>query len=246
MRRKTIEDADSLQNISLCHSNSIESQSSTVQQLDSFGDGPQAVDTRKCSISFLAKGLARHVPDMRMFASPEKATESRGDAQRRFSQDAVYTKTGPIDRKISVPVVKASQLGEPGPKAPAVPEKILSTPSQNKEILEPPEKGSLRDRRKVKLDLSMPTEMPDVSVRGRSPAVALSSVTPSRPRSPKTPWIRNEQPRWVPGPTMNTAPIVEEEYIQESIKDEDDRGHGGADPQPVTSVMLPSQSPKFE
>lgn len=103
-------------------------------------------------------------------------------------------------------------------------------------------KSSLRDRRNVNFDLSLPTEPPDLPPRSRSPLIKSSSITLARPRSPKTPWIRDDPLQRTHAASQDTAPILEEDYVGRLTVEEGTPGSGLLpDNDPISS----SHSPKF-
>ncbi|KAF1843579.1 uncharacterized protein K460DRAFT_407924 [Cucurbitaria berberidis CBS 394.84] len=249
MRKPTNNDIDSVHNIGLQHTDSAESQPSSAhlsRSSSSLSDALTRTETRRSSIAAFAKGLARHIPDMRMFAPPtEKAADSLEGQKRRDSQDAVSIK-GKRDRKpsfilLSAMKSKGSYENAPNPR-PVIGE-TSRQPNTRPSTTQAHAKGSLRDRRKVKLDLSLPTEIPDLPGRTRPPAGALSSLTPARPRSPQTPWTRKEPPVWELSKFPRSAPIVEEVYIRDGIMGGEN--HGGLGLLPGHDPIF-SQSPVFE
>ncbi|KAL5113845.1 hypothetical protein ACEQ8H_008265 [Pleosporales sp. CAS-2024a] len=54
--------------------------------------------------------------------------------------------------------------------------------------------------------------MPDLPARRSFPAVQFSSITSSRPRSPKTPWVLDVAPRWPHAVQPKAATITEGEH----------------------------------
>ncbi|KAF2999874.1 Structural maintenance of chromosomes protein 2 [Curvularia kusanoi] len=57
--------------------------------------------------------------------------------------------------------------------------------------------GGLAARRQIKMDLSLPKELPDSSNdgdRNNAQPAMLGGITPARPRSPPTPWPRDSEP----------------------------------------------------
>lgn len=235
MRRKTIDDADSSQNLGLTHT------STDVYRTPS--EEISRYDTRRSSIALFAKGMVRHVPNLRMFASPSITDRSR----RRDSHDAALNKAVKKDRRLSfapLPTATATQSYEMPSKissfrtAPSIP---LSKP----EVIDLTASGGLKDRRKVKLDLTMPIRLAALPARNRSPVGGLSSLTPAHPRSPKTPWIRNDQPKWELAAISKSAPILEEDYIQANVIGHDPRDQDGLDLLPDTDILFSSHSPNF-
>ncbi|KAI8931225.1 hypothetical protein NX059_011573 [Plenodomus lindquistii] len=218
LRRRTIEDADDIQNFQLQHTKTDDPRMSPSPR-SSTGD-LERTDTRRSSIAVFAKGLVSRVPDLRMF-TPEKPADESGLMHRRPSQEASRNRPDNRDRKLSfapLPTTMAKQLYAPDLSLPAVrKEPPMSTTTSSKPHPEGAVGSGLRDRRKVKLDLPLPVGISNLPPRGRSPVITLSSLTPSRPRSPKTPWIRNEQLKWEPMPMAKSTPIIEENYAQSGI-----------------------------
>jgi hypothetical protein len=263
IRKTTIEDADHLHNSRLRHADSMESQPSVTMRLTaSFSSDTSDSYTRndrRTSIAAFARGIARHAHDFN-FNTPERRRtgDSKYSDDRRDSQDRAPAKLPKKDRVLSFAPLPPMKSTEPYDNflKPAVVVEEPSTPVDKTDKPAspvPPAKGSLRDRRKVKLDLSMPTEMPDLPARGRSPGgrspvdiMASLGVSAPRTRSPKTPWIRNEEPKWAPGPIMQkSTPIMEEDYIQDNILAQSNNNHGGIGLLPGNDVIY-SSSPKFE
>lgn len=98
LRRKTIDDADNIQNVQVLHKNT--GSSGPVSAPDSSVDALERTDTGRSSIAEFAKGLVTRVPDMRMFAF-DKPKDGLAVPQRRVSQDAVGTKPSTKNRKLS-------------------------------------------------------------------------------------------------------------------------------------------------
>ncbi|KAG9192509.1 hypothetical protein G6011_11243 [Alternaria panax] len=260
IRRTTIDDADHVQNTKLRHTDSMDSYASgTTHPTGSISTSTETSesyirDNRRSSIAAFAKGIVQHVPNLRMLHHPE----SREDQQRRDSGDGLSMKLHKKDRVLSFAPVSPVNSKEsyekvskpfgvweessPPMNTPSAPVNETVTPSSPHST----PKGGLRDRRKVKLDLSMPTEMPDLPARGRSPVDILGSLGAPRPRSPKTPWIRNEQPKWEPAMMTKSAPILEEDYIRDSTSALRNDNHGGIGLLLDTDMLFSSQTPKFE
>ncbi|CAN9106551.1 unnamed protein product [Alternaria alternata] len=260
IRRTTIDDADDLQNIKLRHMDSIESHASgvtypaasistSVETSDSY-----VRDNRRSSIAAFAKGIVQHVPNLRM----PRPQESKEDQQRRDSGDGASMKLHKKDRVLSfapLPFVKPKESYEKGSKPSVVieePSTPVDTPPTAVNNATTPlnphstSKGGLRDRRKVNLDLSMPAQMPDLPARGRLPVDMTGSLGAPRPRSPKTPWVRKEQPQWEPAMMTKSAPILEEDYIRDNTSAPRNDNYGGIGLLPDNNTLFSSQSPKFE
>ncbi|KAH6873352.1 hypothetical protein BKA58DRAFT_338002 [Alternaria rosae] len=252
IRRTTIDDADHIQNSKLQHIDSMESHASeNTGRTGSFStetNDSYVRDHRRPSIAAFAKGIARHVPEFRMLHLPE----SKDDQDRRDSQEAMPMKLHKKDRMLSFappPIVKAKESYEQGSK-PSVFIEEPTTPTNNAKMPSSPQspmgKGGLRDRRKVNLDLSMPTVIPDLPARGRSPVDIMANLGAPRARSPKTPWIRKEQPKWEPVPMAKTTPILEEDYIRDNNSALSNDNKGALGLLPDTDAIFSSQSLKFE
>ena len=260
IRRTTIDDADDLQNINLRHMDSIESHASgvtypaasistSVETSDSY-----VRDNRRSSIAAFAKGIVQHVPNLRT----PRPQESKEDQQRRDSGDGASMKLHKKDRVLSfapLPLVKSKESYEKGSKPSVVIEEpstpVDTPPTAVNNATTPPNphstsKGGLRDRRKVNLDLSMPAQMPDLPARGRLPVDMMGSLGAPRSRSPKTPWVRKEQPQWEPAMMTKSAPILEEDYIRDNTSAQRNDNYGGIGLLPDTNTLFSSQSPKFE
>ncbi|KAF2850437.1 hypothetical protein T440DRAFT_555005 [Plenodomus tracheiphilus IPT5] len=195
LRRKTIDDADNIQNLQLQHANTGDSRLQSASR--SSTSGMSRADTRRSSIAVFAKGLVSRVPDMRMF-TPQKPADGQGTSRRRPSQDGTWTRTQKMDRDLSfapLPSTKTKQSYAADPSLPTTGRGAPIATTPKKLPLERTVRSGLRDRRKVKLDLPLPAGVSNIPPRSRSPGVLPSSLTPSRPRSPKTPWVRKEQPR---------------------------------------------------
>ncbi|KAH7350258.1 hypothetical protein BKA66DRAFT_541530 [Pyrenochaeta sp. MPI-SDFR-AT-0127] len=245
IRRATNMDVDSVHEIKLQHANTNESQPSNAQ-LSTSSTLSESPSTRRSSIAAFAKGLARRIPDMRMFVPPEPAVTSKHELEKRGSQVVGSVKECRKNHKSSHSLPSAMKsrgaiLNSPKPSA------VTDQPSSRHKIdalaTQSAAKGSLRDRRKVKLDISMPAEIYNLPNRGRSPAIALNSfmITPSRPRSPQTPWVRSE-PAWELHRSPKSAPIMEEISMDYNFARETNPGITSQDR--VTDKAFSSQSPK--
>lgn len=221
LRRQTFDEGIQNPYPQFHRTSSIGSPPSTAPQ--SSSEELSHASTRRSSVAMFAKGLARQIPDTRLFDSPGKAAESEDGVRMRASQGASWTKISRKDRRFS--------------SAPSAPRTIerkneralnaqaddtftcaqtgLETPSAK------PAGRSLRERRKVNLDLSATFKMPELPERGRSPLAAASSLVPSRRRSPKTPWIRHAELTWDPEPLAKSTPIIESACVQKVIVKEE-------------------------
>lgn len=149
-------------------------------------------DTSRSSISVLARGMIRHVPDVLMFHQAEKKTDSREQesnvGERRTSRDNRHghSDQGPVEPK-------PQRAGS----APNPPHISISKP-------ELPMKATLKDRRKLAqkeaMQLTLPLDIPVLPSRNRLTIGDSSNIAPSRSRSPKTPWGRNGSTEWYTPP----------------------------------------------
>ncbi|KAF2636841.1 hypothetical protein P280DRAFT_142296 [Massarina eburnea CBS 473.64] len=173
--RASMEEGTTSRGHSINSMNSGPSRSSTSLSGASFPGGVSRTDTARSSLSGLARGVVKHIPDMSMFLPIEKDIGVRED---------VYGRSG--HKKSKPPKLAFSD-------APAV--ELPEIKSKSTSPVRPTSKsrGTLQDRRKAAMGdamkLTLPQNMPQLPSRGRMPASDLSSIAPSRPRSPKTPWV---------------------------------------------------------
>ncbi|KAH3951836.1 hypothetical protein HBH53_050820 [Parastagonospora nodorum] len=189
--------------------------------------------TRKLSVAFFAKGL------FPLASSSEDYQERRVSASSMESNDDRRTK-----HKLSFALPSTVEQSSPSESLTRDSNAERSMTQRPKELSKKSSmKSSLRDRRNVNFDLSLPIEPPDLPPRSRSPLTKSSSITPARPRSPKTPWIRDEPLQWRQAASQNTAPIFEEDYVGQATVEEGTPGSGLLpDNDPISS----SHSPTFE
>lgn len=175
---------------------------------------PSRTDTNRSSVSDIARGMRRHIPDLRMFYAAEK--KSNLETKR---PDA------PLDCAKASPTVRQSL--ENASERMDIPAPILSQPP----------KITLKDRRqlprKEAMKLTLPLELPKLPPRSRVPVAESYSLVPSQPRSPKTPWLEDQPPEWRnPGLKPAPAPIFEAE---ESIVSTKSTADGRSQPDQVHS-----------
>lgn len=248
MRRPEIEDADTAHNARVSRINSGDfhppARTSTSSSI------PQEVArsiTRNSSIATFARGLSRNIPYMRVFPPPETIPDHQehhvGQLRNTSVASSYHEKK---ERKLSFvlptsrkPSNSADSVSQPNSNIRDFGGDVSSKPPSREASV----KGSLRDRRKVNLGLSLPVKVPDLPPRSRSPVTHFNSITPSRPRSPKTPWVRNDQAKWPLATTPATGPIMEEDYMDRAMVDE---GNGAIGLLPGDDPIISSYSPKFE
>jgi hypothetical protein len=246
-RATTNGDADSVQKVPndrLHHVESFESQPSAAYLSESSVG--ESVDTRRSSIAAFARGIARHVPDMRLFASPERAVPSQEEPPKHDSQEGAFPNKKMGKLPLAPPPAQHPVQYDESSNSSTVIEEPATTPRPNATPQRQPATVGLRERRQVNLDLSMPVTMPDLPSRSRAAANALTSLGPSRPRSPQTPWTRSEQPKWEPPAMAKSTPIVEEDYIHDSIMGSGTQGGLGLLPSSNAFYLSVAESPKFE
>jgi hypothetical protein len=209
MRRPTNEDADTAHNarVSRRHVCDFPLPAESTGSSATY-DPPTRRDTRKSSIACFARGLARHIPDMRL-ANPPGITVEHPELQtkRTWGSGSSVSSTKDIkpDRDPSFVLPTLTRQG-------ASMEKLsrqasgAECSSIRKLSAQSSGKGSLRDRRKVNLDLSLPGNIPKVPTQ----ITHFSGITPSRSRSPKTPHIHSEAANWSQHTVSKTAPILKE------------------------------------
>lgn len=143
---------------------------------------PSRADTNRASISGLARGMMRHVPDMHMFIPEKKIVPSHYEGNMKAqteSRDGQGDKTQ-TGLNYRVPVLGNSSRSTLGSTSPP--------------------KTTLKARRRPghdeSLKLRLPLGMPGLPARSRMPISEASSILPSRPRSPKTPWTQIAPLEW--------------------------------------------------
>jgi hypothetical protein len=250
MRRPTNEDADTAHNARVSRVDFSDNNPHPAY----FGTAPAIHtsvarrDTRKSSIACFARGLARHATDMRLFSPPDVLPDHQ-DLQGRQDSESAGSMRSVLDDKrerrlpLVLPSTEEDTLAERVATRTSV--SVASGRHSSRGQVSPqlPTKGSLRDRRKVKLDLSFPIDTRDLPAQSRAANGSLSGITPSRPRSPKTPFIRSESTRFSETAMFKAGPIQEEDYIGHVTFAEGDEMFGML---PGNDVIDSSQSAKFE
>jgi hypothetical protein len=248
MRRPEIEDADTAHNARVARANNVEF--GPPRRTSSTSSMPRELgrsNARRSSIVAFAKGFARHVPNMRLFPPPDPTPDHHDHPLAGCPDNSVRTSNYEgKGRKLSfvLPTInKPSGSADNVPQPNSDSREHVGNACPRPPSSDPFVKGSLRDRRKVNLDLSLPVENPNLPPRSRLPVVQLNGITPSRPRSPKTPWVRNDAPKYPLATTPANAPIMEEDYIGRATVRE---GSGAMGLLPGEDPILSSHSPKLE
>jgi hypothetical protein len=122
------------------------------------------------------------------------------------------------------------------------PSKSFSGDTSLKQLVARPiVKSNLSNRRRVNLELSLPTGNHE-PVRNKPAVVHFGGITPSRPRSPQTPFTHSGRPKWQQYAIPNTGRIVEEDYMGQITTPE---GNEESGLMPDNDRMGSSGSPKL-
>lgn len=228
VRRSTIENgASGTRKPSLMHSDTAASHTSATQtptarfSISTDIDNLTRSDTGRLSVSTLARSMTKVIPDVRMHRPHVgKVAERTTEQNLEETEELSSVQGGKKSRRLSYQSLSGSKMIT-SPELPQKPPLVIEEApvcefhakpgSQDKS----PKCGGLAERRKVKMDLTLPTRLPDLSDQTHSPPGHLmSSITPSRPRSPKTPWTRDKELNWsrrAKQKAVKTAPIIEGE-----------------------------------
>lgn len=241
LRRHANEDADSIQNARLREADTwgVQLPVANAARSSTSSDSLSRTDTTRSSIAGSAQSMVRRIPDMRMFTPPEQVTEQGSVHKRRDSLGGIFlanARGNKQERKLSFILPQTLKQTSESKKLeePSAATSQLKIKSEKVPCGQRTPGGSLRDRRKVKLDLALPVDRIE----------ELSSITPSRPRSPKTPWIRDEPPKWHHETLSKTAPILEEGYM--GIIDTGNEPTVPTGLLPGNDIIYSSQSPGIE
>lgn len=225
VRKNTHEDDDpGTRRSSLVLSDTVFSRPSTARSsiASTDIDSPIQSESGK-SISRLARSMTKKLPDIK----PHRL--STGTAHPRISmpdddqpEDASSTHGCQKNRKLSFQLPSGLKMGGSvegsKPPPPVVEEPVACGPLSETTSPDSTSKcTSLAARRQVKMDLTLPIRLPDLSKPQDHHAVNpanLYSLTPSRPRSPRTPWIHEKSLNWSRSPRKigaKTGPINEDD-----------------------------------
>mgnify|MGYP004505201971 CR=1 FL=1 len=256
VRRTTAdEDSSSTRRSSLAQSDAICSHPSTTRS--STGsieiDNLTRTDTGK-SLGGLARSMTKKIPDIRTRRpSTEKASQRMSVQDEEESEDMPSAQSGKKARKLSFQLPSGLRMKNPL-EIPQKPSPVVEEPPTSESTDKatspgsPSPCGGLAARRQVKMDLALPIGLPDLFNRtdrkDAHPAI-LSSITPSRPRSPQTPWVREKELNWGRVPNSDsakTAPIAEEDSTPNNTMDMITVHDAGIEPG-VKSALPPAKSP---
>ncbi|KAF1995441.1 hypothetical protein P154DRAFT_526361 [Amniculicola lignicola CBS 123094] len=185
----------------------------------SIGEAVTRTNTTRSSISSVAIGARRRMQDLSMFgqlkAKPDRGEVSPSPERPKES----YRKINKVRRmstfKLSSVTRKQSMGDEEANRV------QLQDGSKSQNQVHP--KGNLKDRRNIgqinALKLTLPMELPNLPPRQRSPIAPINmrDIAPPRPRSPKTPWIRETPPAWLSPTNANAPPTIFERTPESEI-----------------------------
>ncbi|KAF2733327.1 hypothetical protein EJ04DRAFT_275056 [Polyplosphaeria fusca] len=202
----------------------------TISKRFSFpaGDGISRADTMSSLAGSIEHGKRRHGPDLRMFTS-DRPKHDRDDEEGKHAISEHIprlTKAGrALTRKMSI--VPAKSVLEEKEKMPR-----LGVLPQDPDKFSDNAKVGLKGRRNLgrleALRLTLPLQHPGLPARRRLPMsedvdlTNLYGIAPSRPRSPKTPWVRDTPTSWLPHDTLVPPPtILEYPEVDKHARDSD-------------------------
>ncbi|KAF2489542.1 hypothetical protein BU16DRAFT_567714 [Lophium mytilinum] len=149
--------------------------------------------TRASSISSMARGIVKGLPDLRMFSDTDDGINPTMKRKRTFS---IFTSKKEVRDPTALTKEKES----------------LEKSKRDTIDAIPPSKGSVKDRRNLDehgraLKMPMPSVMPDLPPRSRSPISPHKfMVAIRRPRSPKTPLPMDVEPSHYLAPGITPIP----------------------------------------
>jgi hypothetical protein len=201
-------------------------------------------DTRKSSIAFFARGLGRNSSDIKSSPAEDRhRSQGRQDSESTSSSRSVASNYRERNMPLLLPSAKEEDIAGRVPNAISISGDSVRGSSRGQHASGSLVKGTLKDRRKVNLELALPVGLPALPAQHRSPEGYLSSITPSRPRSPKTPFARSKAARFTPFVAPMTSPIMEEDYIGHVTFSEGNEMFGVF---PDNDIISSSHSPEFE
>ncbi|KAF2796664.1 hypothetical protein K505DRAFT_157985 [Melanomma pulvis-pyrius CBS 109.77] len=157
-------------------------------------------DTGGSSIGSIARGVMRHVPDIMMFTPSERKSRMTGKHGTKDVHEDPPQHPNKAGRPLSSTLPPALKKRDIDKK---VTKHVHVLDGPNAKFPEPtPLKGGLKDRRKLDqaeaMKLTLPLKMPNLPPRRRMSMSKMQDIAPPRPRSPKTPWIRETALSWQP------------------------------------------------
>jgi hypothetical protein len=201
LQRTRIEDANDTHNASLLRVDSVNTQvpRERPNSVLTVHSTSSSVDTAKSSEAGIRRGEAKYVFDLGMFSAPRPSEQQHNntrceDWNAGRSHEPITDGVKDRRRSFMLPLSfkHKSHGGEMQRLASAAKE-----PASNPNLKQLPRqsivKSSLRDRRKVNLDLSLPTEVLNLPARSQQATVHFHSTTP-HPQSPRAHWAHNRRP----------------------------------------------------
>jgi hypothetical protein len=218
MRRPTNDDADTAHNARVPRFDSGDDNPSGDSVSSQTSNTPAIPhNTRRSSMAFLSRGLGRSTSNM-MAPPPDVPINQEKSQERQISKSESSTRSVTNHQRkrsvpFSLPLAREGAMTERAPHPVAVSGDSVRGSNHGQDAPDSPNKGTLKDRRNVNLELALPVGLPVLPASSRSPREYFSSLTPSRPRSPKTPFARSELPKVTHFVMPMEEPIVEEDYI---------------------------------
>ncbi|KAF1913157.1 hypothetical protein BDU57DRAFT_458099 [Ampelomyces quisqualis] len=242
LHRPTNDDADTAHNARVSRAETGDNHPSS-EQVHSYSTAYESStwpDNRKTSIAWFGRGLVKHVPDTRLTIPSCAAMDSLAEQDKPLLGSVSSTGcTQEIKRGRKLPFVWSTTTTRQDPTVEIV-TRHTSDAGQSVASGNSPSstqasaKGSLRDRRKVKLDLRLPIDVSALPPRNRSPVRNFNGITP---------WTRNDAPRFPQSAISKTVPVAEENYIGRATCGE---GNDALGLLPGDDAIMSSSSPKFE
>lgn len=251
--RRTTGDSTSTRRSSLVQSDAVFSRPSTIRSsiTGNETDSWAQVDKTR-STGGLPKNTTDSIPALRRLRSSAEEASQPSVQDQILSQEMLPNQRGNKTRKLSfqLPVrLRSKGSSDKLHKQSLVVDQpsIRQSPGGFTVPDLNPSCGGLAARRQVKMDLALPVGLSDLSQasdhKGTHPAV-LSSITASRRRSPKTPWLRNTEPIWGQGlkaKSTKVAPVVKKK--SDSLNTDNVNTLDKAGVEPSTETALPLATP---
>jgi hypothetical protein len=236
LHRPRNEDADDTHNANLLRVESRRNSSASEHPSGLLSEHSTAssLETSQSSVAGISRAAARYVSDMGQFSSSRNDEKMSNLARGKELSDHVNyeaTKPNRKERRLSFKLSSTESKDQTSITS-------LKHPSP-----QPIAKSSLRDRRNVNMELSLPDADGEVPVRNKSAIVHFNSITPSRPRSPQTPFTHSERPKWQQYASPNNGPIMEEDCMGHITTPKGNEEHGLI---PDNDRFGSSDSPKLE
>jgi hypothetical protein len=251
LHRPRNEDANGTHNASLLRVDSLNSQPARERPISvlTMYSTSSSVDTAKSSEAGIRRGEAKHVFDLEMFSTPRLNDQQQNNTEcevRAASPSPELKKSRTKDRRLSFMLLSSLKhkphSGEFSTSA-LVAKEPTSIPNFKQLPPQSLVKSSLRNRRQLSLDLSLPTEILNLPARSRQATVHFNNVAPLQPQSPQTQWEHNERPEWQHGTPPYVGPSTPDDCVAPVSK-----GDRYEEPRlmPDNDLIRSSQSPQVE